>query len=89
MGDFRADIKIKMRSLGKTYEMDSWLSYWPDSECDGVDQRIINFFRNSWEDTKQRHDETVYKAEEEKRALKEKAYELSELKRLKDKYEKS
>lgn len=88
MGDFRADIKIKMESLGKTYKMDSWLNYFPDSECDGVDQRVIDFFRESWEDIRERHDEIIYKSQTKQREAEEKEHELAELERLKNKYEK-
>jgi hypothetical protein len=48
MGDFRADIKIKFTMFGKTEKADMWINYCPDSECEGVDQRVIDFFRENW-----------------------------------------
>lgn len=87
MGDFRADIKIRMESLGKVYKMDSWLNYWPLSECEGVDQRVIDFFRESWEDIKSRHDDLVYKSDTKRREAEQRENELADLKRLKEKYE--
>lgn len=87
MGDFRATIEINVDSLGKKYKMDSWINYWPDSECDGVDQRVIDFFREMWEDVKRRHDEIVYRSQRKQREQSEKEHDLTELKRLKEKYE--
>lgn len=87
MGDFRADIKIKVTSLGKIYKMDSYLNYWPDSEYNGVDQRVLDFFRKMWDDVKIRHDEIVNKYFAEQEAKNKKEFELTELKRLKEKYE--
>lgn len=87
MGDFRADIKIKMESLGKNYKMGSWINYTPESECYGVDQRIIDFFRNAWDDIKSRHDKKVAKYFEEQHKEEIEKQERAELERLKDKYE--
>jgi hypothetical protein len=54
MGDHRADVKIKFTIHGKTYEMDSYINWFDDG--DGVDRRVTEFFRASWEDAKARYD---------------------------------
>lgn len=87
MGDFRASIKITFEMFGKKKECDMWINYFPDSECEGVDQRVIDFFRENWEIFKSRYDEIIWKSEKKERDAKEKEFELLELKRLKSKYE--
>ncbi len=61
MGDFRADIKIKMELMGKTYTQDMYINYFPNS--DGVDDRVIEFFRDSYEDARARYDNMILDAE--------------------------
>ena len=85
MGDHRADVKIKFSMHGKTYEMDSGINWFDDGT--GVDHRVIDFFRASWEDAKARYD---YQCEElfaREHAKEIEANERRELDRLKCKYE--
>lgn len=48
VGDHRADIKIRFEIHGKVYEHEFWINYWPDET--GIDVRVQDFFRASWED---------------------------------------
>ena len=84
MGDFRADIDLKMTMFGKTYKRNMWINYWDNG--DGVDDRIIEFFRESWNDARTRHDAIIYKSQAKERKAAERKFELAELKRLKAKY---
>jgi len=86
MGDFRADIKIKLDLWGHKYSMDSWLNYSPE-ECCGMDKRVSDFFNESYEDAKSKYDDMVYEMDKENREKEEREHELSELKRLKQKYD--
>lgn len=87
MGDHRADIKIKFYFHGKTYEFDAWINWFPESEgywC--IDQRVVDFFRASYEDGINRYESAVYESQKEQREKAEKEQELATLKRLKEKY---
>jgi len=86
MGDFRASIKITFEMFDKKEKIDMWINYWPYSECDGVDQRVIDFFRENWEKFKRKHDSIVRKADTKRREAEEKENDLDELARLKKKY---
>jgi hypothetical protein len=46
MGDRRASIKIEFSMHGETKEADMWIN-WSPSDCNGVDQRILDFFSES------------------------------------------
>ena len=49
MGDHRADIKIKFSMYGETKKADMWINWSPnDSECSGIDQRVLDFFRGAY-----------------------------------------
>lgn len=86
MGDHRASIKIQFDFHGKTYEMDSWINYC-DSDGNGVDSRVIEFFGEAYRDGMARYAEEEYEYHRERRKREEKEKELAELKRLKTKYE--
>jgi len=83
MGDHRAYIKIDFEFHGENYTMDANINYWG---FDGVDERIIKFFEDSWSDGYGRFQDEVCESERKDRERKEKERELSELKRLKAKY---
>jgi hypothetical protein len=80
MGDMRASIRLVFRIHGKVYKQDLWINYSPDS--DGVDERIKEFFRESWDDSLHVYDAIIaaYEAEERERR------EREELARLTAKY---
>ncbi len=83
MGDHRASVKIEFEFHGKTHKMDSWINWSPScSECEGVDQRVIDFFRKGTEEGMTEWYEAV--AEDERRNH-EKA-ERDEYERLKAKF---
>lgn len=51
MGDFRTSIKIDLEINGKKYPFPHmWLYYIPSGCSCGMDARIADFFRRSWED---------------------------------------
>jgi hypothetical protein len=87
VGDHRATVKISFDFHGKVYEMDSWIN-WTDygSECSGVDQRVIDFFREAAADGLARYNLEVldYWAEQAKK--RQETSERAELVRLKGKY---
>ena len=88
MGDHRADIKIKFSMYGETKEANMWINWSPDSsEVPGVDQRVIDFFVQSWKAMYDRY-WTDYEVELAQRRKKE-ADELERLEyeRLKAKFE--
>ena len=58
MGDHRANIKISFNIHEKTYEQEwAWINYFPNN--DGVDDRILEWFRECWEDAKRRYEEVI------------------------------
>jgi hypothetical protein len=86
MGDFRAEIKIKMQLMGKQYNHTfNWINYSPDE--DGVDYRVKQFFAEAWDDTQTRHDKIMQKAwaEENKEQIEQEEKKI--LEELKKKYE--
>ena len=87
MGDFRADIKITMHLCGKDYHQEWWINYWPESEVHGVDQRLIDWFRDSWDDAKARCEHMVDESQREQREKDTEQRERAELQWLKDLYE--
>lgn len=80
MGDHRASIKIECNIHGKDYAQEFWINYCPD--YDGVDERIKEFFRASWEDSLEIYHERVVEYE---RAEAERQ-ELATLRELQAKY---
>lgn len=85
MGDHRADIKIEFTIHGKTYEMDSYINWFDDGS--GVDARVVEFFRNAWNDAKGRYDAACAARLAQERALQVEVEERNELARLKAKYD--
>ncbi len=86
MGDHRARIHVEFEIHGKTYTQTwDWINYFPDDQ--GIDQRVIDFFRDSWGDAKARYDERVARWHEANERPKREAAERAELIRLKAKYE--
>lgn len=85
MGDFRADIRIKMNLIGKYYKYDAWLNYFPDDN--GIDRLISEWFKECWNDAKERHDKIIAKQWEKYHEKEIEDGEKSKLKRLKEKYE--
>jgi hypothetical protein len=85
MGDLRADIKIKMNLWGHNYKTDMWINYWDDG--DGNDQRVKDFFAESYRDAYSKYQTFIYDSQAKERKASEKKAELAQLKRLKEKYE--
>jgi hypothetical protein len=86
MGDHRASIKIEIEFHGVKKEADWWINYH-DSDGNGVDSRVSEFFSNVYFEGMLNHGfemQQFYKERDKKLA---ELNELQELKRLKDKYE--
>lgn len=84
MGDLRANIEIIFDFQGKKYKMDSWINWMDDG--DGIDRRVRDFFRDSYEDGMARYNETMRKIYQEDHRKEIEAGEKAELKRLQKKY---
>jgi hypothetical protein len=84
MGDHRCTIKIEFSIHDKTYKSDMNVNYFADD--DGCDERVKEFFRESWNDAYARYsaDVTAYLLSRDRRELEQK--ERGELERLKAKY---
>lgn len=90
MSDFRASIKIEFDFMDKTETADMYINYMGrDSECPGLDDRVVKFFRDAYEAGMARYDSIVYEANRKSHEAEVENNERAELKRLKDKYEKS
>lgn len=86
MGDHRAEIHITFNFHGKKYKCDlDWINYCP-TEVDGVDQRVVEFFRESFENGIRRFEKQVYESHQEQRERETERQERAELERLQTKY---
>lgn len=81
MGDHRAEVKITFEAHGITRKFDAWINWFPNS--DGVDQRVVDFFRNAWDDCMAVYDERV----EEWHAREREKAERGEYERLRAKFD--
>ena len=87
MGDHRADIKIEFWFHGKTYKMDSWINWCPDSDGDYIiDSRVVEFFRASYNDGMARYNAMVAESYQKQHTAEIEAVERAQLKQLKEKY---
>lgn len=84
MGDHRASIKCQVEMHGVEKTCDMWINWSPG--FDGVDYRVIEFFRDWAEKARQKYDEELYEHQREQREKEQKDRELLELARLKKKY---
>lgn len=87
MGDHRADIKIKFSMYGEVKKADMWINWSPhDSECSGIDQRVLDFFREAYNEMYGTYMDQVFEhaqIEQEKQE----AEERKEYERLRKKFE--
>ena len=84
MGDHRADIKIEFSIHGKTYKQSWWINWIDDG--DGVDYRIIDWFRECWQDALARYNCRIAEFNREAREKETESCERAELERLQAKY---
>lgn len=84
MGDHRASIEIKFSIHGNLYTKEWWINYSPNH--DGIDQRIVEWFDECWQEAYSKWQVGVdeYLAEQRRKETEEE--ELKELARLKEKY---
>lgn len=90
MGDHRASVKIEFTFHGKTETYGGWINWapWAESaECEGVDNRIVEFFRNATHEGMARYEERMAEYHAESRKAETEKREREELERLKAKYE--
>lgn len=86
MGDHRATIKLSFSIHGKTYRhCFDWINYFPTQE--GIDERIVGWFSDCWEDAYSRYQKQVDKIMAEQNKERIEKEERAELERLKEKYE--
>jgi hypothetical protein len=90
MGDHRANVKIEFEFHGEVYKYDGWINWSPDNaEFDGVDGRVIEFFRESTADGMKRYNADVAEYMREQRAAEIERAERAEVERLNKKYGKA
>lgn len=82
MGDHRASIKIKFECHGIKRKADMWINWFPLSEFEHVDRRIIEFFSNAWADAHEKYRDGMQKYHNDEEEKKER--EMYE--RLKEKF---
>jgi hypothetical protein len=85
VSDQRADIAISFSIYGETFKYEGSINWSPNDE--GIDERIVGFFSNSYQIGYQKYQMRLedYFRETDERGQRE--AELAELKRLKLKYE--
>ena len=89
MGDHRAEVHITFYFHGKTYKLDmDWINWssW-GTACEGIDQRVIDFFQRSTANGMARYHKMINKEQEEQKRVDEEERERREFERLKKKYE--
>lgn len=88
MGDHRASIKIEFSMYGETKKADMWIN-WSDasSECSYVDQRVIDFFQESYQAMYDNYMEESRREAQKRIAREAEERERKEYERLKAKFE--
>ncbi len=84
MGDHRADIQITFAMHGKTYKMDSYVNWFDNGY--GIDDRIVEFFRESVADAMDRYDAKVAEYFKDQHEQEQAAADRIEYERLKAKF---
>lgn len=84
MGDHRADIKLEMTAHGKTYKHEMYINYFDNGS--GCDDRIIEWFAQSWADAMSRYDAQMAEYYESERKAKEDEADRREYARLQAKF---
>ena len=85
MGDHRTEIKIEFTAHGKTYRQEWSINYFDNG--DGIDQRIVDWFRACWEDAYARYNKAVQRHYAKEDVARLEREERAELARLIEKYE--
>lgn len=84
MGDHRVLITIEFDAHGKTYRQKFNINYFDNG--DGIDQRVVDFFAESWADALGRYEDQVREHFREQNKAEIEAQERKEFERLKAKY---
>ena len=85
MGDHRASIKIQFEMHGIKNETDMYVNWWDNGQ--GIDERIVDFFRESVEESMNKYEEELNKYRIEEKRKNQELYDKQEYARLKKKYE--
>lgn len=83
--DSRFYLTVKFSIYGKVYEWKNASLNWSDNG-DGIDQRILDFFRDSHDEAYSLHQDAVWQSQKALRDAKEEQSEREELARLQAKY---
>lgn len=85
MGDHRASIKIEFSMYGETKKADMWINWSPD-DYHGVDQRVLDFFSEAYQQMNAKFWEVQERAERKRIARETEEQERKEYERLKAKF---
>ena len=88
MGDHRASIKGEFSMYGETRKIDMWINWSPDSDYQGVDQRVLDFFRDAAWQMRARYESQFLEAMLKEQAAELEKKERSEYERLRAKFDK-
>ena len=83
--DSRFYLTVKFSIYGKDYEWKNASLNWFDNG-DGIDQRIVDFFRQAHDEAYAEHQQAVYEADKDRREREQVEAEKKELARLTAKY---
>lgn len=83
--DSRFSLKAKFSIYGEDYEAD-WSLNWTADRSDKIDRRITEWFLDCHDKAYCKWQRELYERQSEQRAAEEKAREISDLKRLREKY---
>lgn len=86
MGDHRASIKIEINFHGIEEKVDWWINYC-DSDGEGLDRRVKEFFSDVYYRGMIKYDEEMLRFYSEQNLKKVEAEEKETLRKLKNKYE--
>ena len=86
MGDHRASIKIEFSMYGETKKADWWINWSPNSDYQGIDQRVLDFFVAAYEEMSSVYYEEMAKAQEAEMRIREEQHERREYERLRKKF---
>lgn len=87
MGDHRATVKVEFSMYGETKKCNMWINWSPSSDYEGIDQRVLDFFTESY--NQMYFKQLEYESREARKSLERVAeqQERQEYERLKAKFE--
>ena len=85
MSDFKVEIKLSWDGMGVKDKADMYINYF-EGECEGVDDRIIQFFRDNWRKAYSLYRQRIADVESELKAAEIEREDREEYERLKKKF---